>query len=207
LSQLNLSITPRFFTRLTSMHQSDFHNSPQTHIQWFHSRIDATAEGTRAPEHSTSRVTVLRPSELLTPHRESHFIETHFRQHLSTSALTRIFTRMENSTRDSSSRHFETILRQDHTQLIHRMITGRQRYEDLRRALISREQKMSAPPTNTRVIETTATQSIRTAQQVPAWGQQRTDVSQVNLEHLTDQIVRTIDSRIIAHRERTGHVF
>lgn len=207
LSQLNLSITSRFSTRLSSVHQSNFHGSPQNHIQWFHSRTDVTPESTRAPEHLTSRLTVLRPYELHTEQQQSQLVETQFRQHLSTPALMRIFTRTEKSTSSSSSTRFETAVGRNHTQLIHRVLTERQRYEDLRRSLISREQKMFAPPTNTRLIETTTTQSIRTPQPTPAWGGQRADISQVNLERLTDQIVRTIDNRIIAHRERTGQVF
>jgi len=207
LSQLNLSITARFSTRLSSVHQSNFHGSTQNHIQWFHSRTGVTAESTRAPENLIPRLTVLRPSELHTEQQPSQLVETQFRHQLSAPALMRMLTRTETSTSSSSSTRFETTVGRNHTQLIHRAITERQRYEDVRRSLISREQKMFAPPTNLESIETTATESIRTPEPMPAWSQQRADMAQVNLEHLTDQIVRTIDSRIIAHRERTGQVF
>jgi hypothetical protein len=205
LSQLNLSITSQFSTRLGRMHQTNFHGPPQNHIQWFHFGTGGTTNSARAPENSTSRLTVLRPYELRTARERSRLVESHFRPHFSTSLLTRTFVRLEKP--GSSSARFETILRSDQAQLIHRTITERQHHEGSRRSFISREHKTLTPNTNIRSLETTATQSVRNAPQMPAWGQQRPDVPQLNLEHLTDQIVRTIDSRIIAHRERTGQVF
>jgi hypothetical protein len=204
VSQLNLSINSYFSTWLSRTRQSFFFSSPQKRIEPFHFRPNATAAPAPTTGNSVSRLTVLRAAELPAYVAQANGSETYLRRRFSTSAIK---WRLEQANRTSLPARFENRLSQSHLQLIHRITTERQRNEDFRRSAISREHKTYPTATNIRSAESAAAESIRTSQAPPGWQQQTPDVWPMNMERLTDQIVRTIDSRIIAHRERTGQVF
>lgn len=207
LGQFNLSISPHFSTSLIGARQAIIFGSLRNRVEWFHLRTNDAALTARRPETGTSRLTVVSPAQLPAREGQSPSAETHFRHYLSRSAFSRIFVRLEESTRNSVFARFETVVRQSHSQLIHRITTERQRTEDLRRSLMSREQKTYATAPKIKSNGIAAAESTQTPQAATAWQSRMPDASPVNLERLTEQVVRSIDSRIIAHRERTGQIF
>lgn len=89
--------------------------------------------------------------------------------------------------------------------IVQRVVEERRRVEEpARRTLIVREQRDASRVAA--AAQETVVQSPR-GLQVGAQGMFRTDASSIDLEQLTDRVVRNIDNRIIAHRERTGRLF
>ncbi|HUS09306.1 MAG TPA: hypothetical protein VMZ30_02480 [Pyrinomonadaceae bacterium] len=125
------------------------------------------------------------------------------RDRLFQSPLLRVFERQ--ATAGSALPHFEARVLKRGLQLIDRVLIGRERVEEtVRRILVSREQRASGSAA-TKIPENKlfeSPHSLRTAPAGPDYSG-----GQIDLERLTEQVVRNIDSRIIAHRERTGRVF
>ncbi|HEX5085206.1 MAG TPA: hypothetical protein VFY40_24480 [Blastocatellia bacterium] len=99
----------------------------------------------------------------------------------------------------------ETLLIERSLRMTRRVVDERLRVEEpARRTLVARESR-SAPRTTAAVRET-AMQSPRGAL-VGARGMMQAAAPPIDIEQLTDRVVRNIDSRIIAHRERMGKLF
>jgi len=99
----------------------------------------------------------------------------------------------------------ETLLVERSLQIVRRVVDERRRVEEqTRRTLVARQQR-SAPQVAPADRETVM-QSPR-GLQVGAQGMTRTTAPLIDIEQLTDRVVRNIDSRIIAHRERMGTLF
>jgi hypothetical protein len=102
------------------------------------------------------------------------------------------------------ARH-ETLLVERSLQVVRRVVDERRRVEEqARRSLVAREQR-SASRTPAAAQETVM-QSPR-GLRVGAQGPAQTAAPVIDIEQLTDRVVRNIDSRIIAHRERMGKLF
>jgi hypothetical protein len=124
------------------------------------------------------------------------------------SALVRIFNRSLGSREpESAMRRFETFVTHSGLQLLKRIVTERSRLEEsVRRGLVTRIHREITPAAQ-------HTTSERTTYE-PTPGRNTTSASWANqsglpidIEKLTDQVVRNIDGRIVAHRERLGKVF
>ena len=121
------------------------------------------------------------------------------------SPLMRVFDREGKPASDLT--RFEARLVQRNLQLVTRVLTERRRLEeDVRRHFVSREQRVTPAVNNNAMAENTVFESSRTTRT----GTDRTTTPSgrpIDVEKLTEQVVRNIDSRIIAHRERTGRAF
>jgi hypothetical protein len=97
--------------------------------------------------------------------------------------------------------------------MVNRVINERKRYEDLRRTLVDREQlRLPRAVTNAEVESPLAVTPKRSAGAADPLAMSPNPTHglatfPIDMDRLTDQVVRTIDSRIIAHRERLGRVF
>ncbi len=121
------------------------------------------------------------------------------------SPLVRVFEREGKPA--SELTRFESRVVQRSLQLVKRVQTGRTRLEeDVRRNFVSREQRTTPAVTKNAIAENTVFESSRSMRTGTAGP---TDMSgrPIDIERLTEQVVRNIDSRIIAHRERTGRIF
>jgi hypothetical protein len=99
----------------------------------------------------------------------------------------------------------ETLVIERSLRITQRVVDERRRVEERTlRKLVAREQR-SAPRT-TAAVQETAMQSPR-GSLVGARGMMQTTAPPIDIEQLTDRVVRNIDSRIIAHRERMGKLF
>jgi hypothetical protein len=122
----------------------------------------------------------------------------------------RVFTRLDETTRSFLALNFESRLTQSSSQITRRITTERRRNEDFRRSLTSRDYRSYESRTNIRPAETAVVASARTSKASlasPAHHSQTGETWPVDIERLTEQVVRSIDSRIVAHRERTGQLF
>ena len=87
-----------------------------------------------------------------------------------------------------------------------RVINERQRLEERTRRTEITARLREYPKPSTGKVERIS-ESERTMQSVSVRTSQMTGGWSLDLERLTDQVVRNIDSRLIAHRERMGTVF
>lgn len=105
----------------------------------------------------------------------------------------------------SRARH-ETLLVERSLQVVRRVVDERRRVEEqTRRTLVAREQR-SVSRTAAAAAQETVMQSPR-GLRAGAQGMMQTAAPPIDIEQLTDRVVRNIDSRIIAHRERMGRLF
>jgi hypothetical protein len=91
-------------------------------------------------------------------------------------------------------------------ELTNRVINERQRLEERTRRTVITTSLREYPKPSTAKGERTS-ESERTMQSVSARTSHMPGGSPLDLERLTDQVVRNIDSRMVAHRERMGNVF
>ena len=123
--------------------------------------------------------------------------------------LQRVFARAmaeeSGETATTSRAQRETLILEQSLRITRRVVDERRRVEEqMRRTIVAREQR-SASRTSAAAQETVS-QSPR-GSRVAAQGLAQTTAPVIDIEQLTDRIVRNIDSRIIAHRERMGRVF
>jgi hypothetical protein len=123
--------------------------------------------------------------------------------------LQRVFARAmaeeSGETATASRAQRETVLLEQSLRITRRVVDERRRVEERpRRTLVTREQR--GDPRPTAAVQETVMQSPR-GLQVGAQGLAQTTAPVIDIEQLTDRIVRNIDSRIIAHRERMGRLF
>jgi hypothetical protein len=105
----------------------------------------------------------------------------------------------------SRARH-ETLPVERSLQVVRRVVDERRRVEEpTRRTLVAREHR-SMPRIEAAVAPETVMQSPR-GLRVGAQGMMQTTAPSIDINQLTDRVVRNIDSRIIAHRERMGRLF
>jgi hypothetical protein len=125
-----------------------------------------------------------------------------------TAALIRIFNRSKVSNEPGPDlRRFEAVTIRHGAQLISRIVTERNRLEETaRRSFVTRVYREPAPVAKQAVSEPTIYES--SVKRSASWGP---PINQggwpIDIENLTDQVVRSIDGRIVAHRERIGKVF
>jgi hypothetical protein len=122
---------------------------------------------------------------------------------LFSSPLMRVFGR---DVTTASAPRVEAQLLSRGSQLYDRVLKGRRRIEEnVRRNLVNREQHATGSATPKAIAENTVFESSHTRRS----GMPGPDFSgwPIDIGRLTEQVVRNIDNRIIAHRERTGRVF
>lgn len=203
-----------------------YHKSPKLFSQL---RLSLGPFFLRLPSDK-AKVSFLRlTQQTFEPHRDSGAQSTelhgqflaaqHFRSRASTwlkrnespdfmvlSPTTRVGTRLTEIIQEQWSR-FETRSMTQQFDLVNRVIDGRRRFEvQTRRNLINRDRWEHAKDANVR-REPTVIESEHTARSGSGHPNRMAGEWPLDLERLTDQVVRTIDSRIVAHRERTGNVF
>jgi len=101
----------------------------------------------------------------------------------------------------------ETLLVRSSLQFAQQAVYERQRLEEqTRRALVIHEQRI-APMTKSEAAQRETVFQSPLGSRVGATGMNRFAPMPINIEQLTDQVVRNIDQRIVAHRERMGRVF
>ena len=121
------------------------------------------------------------------------------------SPLMRVFDRESKPASDLT--RFEARLVQRSLQLVTRVLTERRRLEeDVRRHFVSREQRVTPAVNNNAIAENTVFESSRTMR-TGTDGPATPSGWPIDIEKLTEQVVRAIDGRIVAHRERLGRVF
>lgn len=101
--------------------------------------------------------------------------------------------------------HRQTLLVEESRQILQRVVQQRQRVEEkMQRPTIVRQQpqNLAFAEAEREVMETQS----RTRAHPPAWPQAASSPA-INLEQLTDQVVRQIDRRLVAYRERMGKPF
>ncbi len=99
----------------------------------------------------------------------------------------------------------ETLLVERSLQIARRVVEERRRVEEqARRALVARERRGALQ--DAAAAQETAAHSPR-GSRVGARGMAQTAAPVIDIDQLTDRVVRNIDSRIIAHRERMGRLF
>ena len=109
----------------------------------------------------------------------------------------------------SSSSRYETVLVQRSLLLVSRIANERRRIEtSSRRDLFTREHPEFSMITNKAVRNEVVFESPQGMQTGAAVGAMPSVTAlPLDIESLTDQVVRSIDSRLVAHRERLGRVF
>jgi hypothetical protein len=123
-------------------------------------------------------------------------------------AFIRIFNRSKVSNEPGSDlRRFAAVTIGHGARLINRIVTERNRLEETaRRSFVTRVHREPVPVAKQAVSEPTIYES--SVNRSASWGP---PINQsgwpVDIEKLTDQVVRSIDGRIVAHRERIGKVF
>lgn len=126
----------------------------------------------------------------------------------SSAAFIRIFNRSKVSNEPGSDlRRFAAVTIGHGARLINRIVTQRNRVDETaRRSFVTRVNREAASAAKQAVSERTIYES--SLNQSPGW---RPPMNQsgwpIDIEKLTDQVVRSIDGRIVAHRERIGKVF
>jgi len=164
---------------------------------------ESADRGQRNGQHwSLNRPQSAAPTGAGVPFRTSRAV---LQNSLFQSPLMRVFDREYKPASDLT--RFEARLVQRSFQLVTRVLTERRRLEeDVRRHFVSREQRVTPAVNNNAMAENTVYESSRTMRT----GTDRPTTPSgwpIDIEKLTEQVVRNIDSRIIAHRERTGSVF
>lgn len=125
-----------------------------------------------------------------------------------TSAFVRIFNRfLVNRGPESTLQRNEAAAIRPGMQLIKRIVTDRKRLEEnMRQGLVTRVHRETTRAAQRTVSERTVYEAAPNRNTTSAsWVNQNS--SPVNIEQLTEQVVRNIDGRIVAHRERLGKVF
>jgi len=101
----------------------------------------------------------------------------------------------------------ETLLVQRSLQFAQRVADERRRLEEqTRRSLVIRKQR-DAPKTAANGVQEETVFQSPLGSRVGATGTNQFAPLPIDIERLTDQVVRNIDQRIVAHRERMGRVF
>jgi hypothetical protein len=124
------------------------------------------------------------------------------------SAFIRIFNRSKVSNEPGSDlRRFAAVTIRDGARLINRIVTERTRLEETaRRSFVTRVNREAASAAKRAVSERTIYES--SVNQSPGWEPPMNQSGwPIDIEKLTEQVVRSIDGRIVAHRERIGRVF
>jgi hypothetical protein len=206
LPKIRLSIGPVFLRYLNKGMGSLFGAPASKSFTWLSHRFNAEQHVKPHDSHQPSSESYLRtPAD---PYPPSQAAGHNFQNSLFQPALMRVFTRLDEVVQSSASTSFETRLVQSSLQLVNRVTEERRRVEDSRRSLASREQREYARVLrNARSPEAVVFESARALPAAPAGSAQARDAWSLDIERLTEQVVRSIDSRIIAHRERTGRVF
>jgi len=206
LSQIRLAIAPvlrclnrevrSLFTRSTLKEYSTLGHS-------------AMLQTMRRDRYSNEMVRILRESHPpATPAASTQKIIRELSNDRYSATLVRIFNRsMLNREPETSVRRFETLVTRPGLQLIKRIVTERSRLEEsVRRGSVTRVHRENTPTVQHTISERTAYESTPGRNTTSAaWLNQST--FPIDIEKLTDQVVRSIDGRIVAHRERVGRVF
>ena len=120
--------------------------------------------------------------------------------------IQRVSSRLHETFERQLTARFEVRFIVQSFELINRVINERQRLEEgTRRTVINTNLREYPKPSTVKgegISESEGTMqsgTVRTSQMTGGWP--------LDLERLTDQVVRNIDSRLVAHRERMGTVF
>jgi hypothetical protein len=144
------------------------------------------------------------------PRREGAFIQTAANGLPNTTILlpiTRVSSRLHETLETQLSTRLDVQSVGQSVQLVNRVINERMRLEEqTRRTLVTRHLRENSKSETVR-RDQIVSESERTAPSVSTQRGQVPGSWPFDIERLTDQVVRSIDSRILAHRERMGNVF
>jgi hypothetical protein len=136
--------------------------------------------------------------------------------------LTLVFNRLEVNKRSTYSKRVEVLIHQQARSVLERVTQQSRRVEKMvlgGETLIERQMSSSSittmqpprllktPPATTRVIEKQPQPpQVTTVVETAPWLQDKAPVAGLNIEQITDQVVRQLDRRVVAAKERMGRV-
>lgn len=128
---------------------------------------------------------------------------------LAQTALMTVFARAGAEDRGfGSASRYETALVQRSLLLVSRIANERRRIEEsTRRDLVTRERQEFSKIVSRRIHDDAVAEATQGLRAATTGAMPSVTALPLDLESLTDQVVRSIDSRLVAHRERLGRVF
>jgi len=206
LSQIRLSIAPVLHCLNREVRSLFTGSTSKEYATLGHSFMHKTI---RRDGHSNEMVRTRRDFyAVATPGASAQEIVHELTNDHYSSALVRIFDRfLVNGKPGSTVPRFEALVIRTGGQLIKRIVTERNRLEEnVRPGLVTQVHRQNTLAVQHAVSERAISESSlnRNASWAP-WTNQ--SGSPIDIEKLTEQVVRSIDGRIVAHRERIGKVF